>query len=67
LGQRQSVYQQRGEQASENIILGKPDSDLLKVLTLRIEYQVVNNSPELVWVVNQSVLTRILSSIQLVT
>jgi len=67
LGQKQSVYQQRGEQASENIILGKQDSDLIKVLTLRIEYQVVNNSPELVWVVNQNVFVRILSSIQLVT
>jgi hypothetical protein len=66
LGQRQSVYQQRGEQASENIILGKQNPELLKVLTLRVNYQVVNNSPELVWVVNQNVFVRILSSIQLV-
>jgi hypothetical protein len=65
LGQKQSVYQQRGEQASENIILGKQNPELLKVLTLRVNYQVVNNSPELAWAVNQSVLTRILSSIQL--
>jgi len=65
LGQRQSVYQQRGEQASENIILGKQNPELLKVLTLRVNYQVVNNSPELAWAVNQSVLTRVLLSIQL--
>jgi len=65
LGQKQSVYQQRGEQASENIILGKQNPELLKVLTLRVNYQVVNNSPELAWVVNQSVLTRVLLSIQL--
>jgi hypothetical protein len=66
LGQRQSVYQQRDEQASENIILGQQNPELLKVLTLRVNYQVVNNSPELAWVVNQSALMRILSSIQLV-
>ncbi len=66
LGQKQFVYQQRGEQASENLILGKQNPDLLKVLILRIQYQVVNNSPELVWVVNQSAFMRILSSIQLV-
>ena len=65
LGQKQSVYQQRGEQASANIILGKQNPELLKVLTLRVNYQVVNNSPELAWVVNQSVLTRVLLSIQL--
>jgi len=67
LGQKQSVYQQRGEQASANIILGKQNPELLKVLTLRVNYQVVNNSPELAWVVNQIVLTRVLLSIQLVT
>ena len=65
LGQKQPVYQQRGEQASENIILGKQNPELLKVLTLRVNYQVVNNSPELAWAVNQSVLTRVLLSIQL--
>jgi|GEM_PF-1456988 len=66
LGQKQFVYQQRGDQASENIVLGKQNPDLLKVLVLRIQYQVVNNSPELVWIVNQSAFMRILSSIQLV-
>ncbi len=65
LGKKQFVYQQRGEQASENIILGKQNPESLKVLVLRVEYQVVNNSPDLVWIINQSVFTRILSSIQL--